>query len=75
MVALALTGLHPRTALTAAWTSIANVGPVWGPEATGNGSVVQFPEPAKYLMMVGMYLGRLELVTALVVLMPSFWRR
>lgn len=32
IVGLALTGLHPRTALTGAWTAIANIGPVWGPE-------------------------------------------
>lgn len=75
IVALALTGLHPRTALTAAWTAIANVGPAWGPEVTGNGSVANFPTTAKWLMIVGMYLGRLELITVLVVLMPRFWRQ
>ena len=75
IVALALTGLHPRTALTAAWTAIANVGPAWGPEVTGNGSVSNFPTTAKWLMIVGMYLGRLELITVLVVLMPRFWRQ
>ena len=75
IVGLALTGLHPRTALTAAWTAIANVGPAWGPEVTANGSVAQFPTTAKWLMIGGMYLGRLELVTVLVVLTPRFWRR
>lgn len=74
IVGLALTGLHPRTALTAAWTAIANVGPAWGPEITGNGSVERFPDSAKALMIVGMYLGRLELVSALVLLLPRFWR-
>lgn len=74
IVGLSLTGLHPRTALTAAWTAIANVGPVWGPEITRNGSVAEFPEPAKILMIIGMYLGRLELVSVLVLLMPRFWR-
>lgn len=75
IVALALTGLHPRTALTAAWTSIANVGPIWGPEVTANGGVAGFPEAAKWLMIGGMYLGRLELITVFVVLMPRFWRQ
>ncbi|WP_374303273.1 TrkH family potassium uptake protein [Paracoccus sp. (in: a-proteobacteria)] len=74
IVGLSLTGLHPRTALTAAWTAIANIGPVWGPEITANGSIVQFPEPAKWLMILGMYLGRLELVSVLVLLLPRFWR-
>lgn len=74
IVALALTGLHPRTALTAAWTAIANIGPVWGPEITANGSVAQFPDSAKWIMILGMFLGRLELVSVLVLLLPRFWR-
>lgn len=75
IVALALTGLHARTALTAAWTAIANVGPIWGPEVTANGGVTVFPFSAKWLMILGMYLGRLELITVFVVLMPRFWRQ
>ncbi len=75
IVGLALTGLHPRTALTGAWTAIANIGPVWGPEVSGNGAVDQFPTPAKWMMITGMYLGRLELMSALVLLLPSFWRQ
>lgn len=74
IVALALTGLHPRTALTGAWTAIANVGPIWGPEITSNGSVDQFPTSAKWMMIIGMFLGRLELVSVLVLLLPRFWR-
>ncbi|WP_265500262.1 TrkH family potassium uptake protein [Paracoccus beibuensis] len=74
IVGLALTGLHPRTALTAAWTAIANIGPAWGPEVSANGSVEAFPDAAKWLMILGMYLGRLELVSVLVLLLPRFWR-
>lgn len=74
IVGLSLTGLHTKTALTAAWTAIANIGPVWGPEITANGSIVEFPVSSKWLMIVGMFLGRLELVSALVLVMPRFWR-
>ncbi len=74
IVGLGLAGLAPRTALTAAWTAIANVGPVWGPGVGANGAVDQFPGAAKWLMVVGMYLGRLELVSVLVLLLPRFWR-
>ncbi len=74
IVGLSLTGLHTRTALTAAWTAIANVGPAWGPEITANGSVSNFPASAKWLMTLGMYLGRLELIAVLVLLLPRFWR-
>lgn len=74
IVALSLTGLHPRTALTAAWTSIANIGFVWGPGITANGSVAELPASAKWVMIAGMYLGRLELLSVLVLLLPRFWR-
>lgn len=74
IVGLSLTGLHTKTALTAAWTAIANVGPAWGPEISANGSVVEFPESAKWIMIFGMFLGRLELVSVLVLLLPKFWR-
>ena len=74
IVGLSLTGLHPRTALTGAWTAIANIGPVWGPEITANGSIAQFPDSAKWMMILGMFLGRLELVSVLVLLLPRFWR-
>lgn len=72
--ALALTGLDTRTALTAAWTAICNVGPAYGPEVGPTGAVDQFSTAAKWLMILGMYLGRLELLAVLVLLMPRFWR-
>lgn len=74
IVGLALTGLHPRTALTGAWTAIANVGVIWGPELTPNGAVTDLPTAAKWLMILGMYLGRLELLSVLVLFLPRFWR-
>ena len=74
IVGLALTGLHPRTALTGAWTAIANIGPVWGPEISANGSIHEFPTSAKWLMILGMYIGRLELLSVFVLLLPRFWR-
>lgn len=74
IVALSLTGMDSFTAFTCAWTSIANVGMVWGPGLTSNGSVAQLPEVAKWLMIAGMFLGRLELLSVLVLLLPRFWR-
>ncbi|RNF33750.1 TrkH family potassium uptake protein [Paracoccus methylarcula] len=74
IVGLSLTGLHTKTALTAAWTAIANIGPAWGPEISANGSIVDFPASAKWMMILGMFLGRLELVSVLVLLLPKFWR-
>lgn len=74
IVGLSLTGLETRTALTAAWTAIANVGPAWGPEVSGNGAIDAFPAPAKWLMIFGMFLGRLELLSVFVLFLPRFWR-
>lgn len=74
IVGLSMTGLHPLTALTASWTAIANVGPAWGPEITANGSVANLPGTAKWLMIFGMFAGRLELISVLVLLLPRFWR-
>lgn len=72
--ALALTGLDTRTALTAAWTAICNIGPAYGPEVGPTGAVDQFSTVAKWLMILGMYLGRLEVLAVLVLLLPRFWR-
>jgi len=73
-VALSLTGLDFKTAVTAAWTSIANVGPVFGPGVGPTGAVHDFPESAKWLMMAGMLVGRLELLSVYVLFMRRFWQ-
>jgi trk system potassium uptake protein TrkH len=73
-VALALIGLEPRTAITAAWTAICNVGPVFGPGVGATGAVDGFSSAAKWLMIIGMYLGRLEVLVVLVLFLPRFWR-
>ncbi len=73
-VALGLTGLEFKTAVTASWTAVANVGPVFGPEVGPTGAVHGFPESAKWLMMLGMLVGRLELMSVYVLFMRRFWR-
>ena len=73
-VGLGLTGLEFRTAVTAAWTSVANIGPVFGPEVGPTGAVHAFPDSAKWLMMAGMLVGRLELLSVYVLFMRRFWR-
>ncbi|MCE6951881.1 TrkH family potassium uptake protein [Cereibacter sphaeroides] len=73
-VLLSLTGLQTKTAVTAAWTAIANVGPVFGPEVSATGAVDGFSDSAKWLMILGMLLGRLELLSVYVLLLRRFWR-
>ena len=73
-VLLSFTGLEPRTAITAAWTAICNIGPAFGPEVGPTGAVDQFPVAAKWVMIAAMLVGRLEVVSVLVLILPRFWR-
>ena len=73
-LALSLLGLDFLTAFSSAATSIANVGPALGPIAGPAGNFSTFPDAAKWLMALGMLLGRLELFTVIVLLSRSFWR-
>lgn len=73
-VVLALSGLAFQTSITAAWTAIANVGPAYGPEVHATGALGAFPDLSKGIMIIGMLLGRLELLAVYVLLLPRFWR-
>ncbi|MDP4033534.1 MAG: TrkH family potassium uptake protein [Pseudorhodobacter sp.] len=74
VVGLSLTGLETKTAITAAWTSVANIGPAFGPEVGPTGAVDGFPASAKWLMIAGMLVGRLEFLSVYVLFMARFWR-
>ncbi|MCQ4348715.1 TrkH family potassium uptake protein [Pseudomonas stutzeri] len=71
---LALLGLDWITALTGAATAVCNVGPGLGPIIGPAGNFAGLPDAAKWLLSAGMLLGRLEIITILVVLTPAFWR-
>jgi trk system potassium uptake protein TrkH len=71
---LALLGLDPITALTGAATAVCNVGPGLGPMIGPAGTFASLPEAAKWLLSIGMLLGRLEIITVLVLVTPGFWR-
>ena len=73
-ILLSLTGLEMRTAFTAAWTAICNIGPAFGAEVGPTGAMNAFPVEAKWLMIVAMLMGRLEMVAVIVILLPRFWR-
>ena len=71
---LSLTGLDFITAISGAATSISNVGPGLGPIIGPNGDFSSLPDMSKWILTVGMILGRLELFAILVLFLPSFWR-
>lgn len=71
---LAMTGLDMVTASTAVAACLNNIGPgleLVGP--TQNYSIV--PSSGKVVLSVLMILGRLEIMTVVALLFPSFWRR
>jgi trk system potassium uptake protein len=73
-MALSLTGLDALTAFSGAATAISNVGPGLGPVIGPAGNFAPLSDTAKWLLCAGMLLGRLELFTVLVLLVPAFWR-
>ncbi|ADM09352.1 Trk system potassium uptake protein TrkH [Parvularcula bermudensis HTCC2503] len=74
-VFLSLYGLDTVTALSAAGTAIANVGPGLGEIVGPAGNFSSLPIAVKWTLSLTMLLGRLELLTILVMLTPSFWSR
>ncbi|QMV61405.1 trk system potassium uptake protein TrkH [Ectopseudomonas oleovorans] len=73
-LALTLVGLDWVTALTGAATAVCNVGPGLGPIIGPAGNFASLPDSAKWLLTVGMLLGRLEILTLLVLVTRSFWK-
>ena len=74
-LALSFFDLELVTALSAAATSVGNVGPGLGPVIGPSGNFAPLPEGAKWILSFAMLLGRLELFTVLVLLDPDFWSR
>ncbi len=74
MLLLVLCGLDFVTSATGAATALANVGPGLGDLIGPAGNFSSLPAAAKWVLSFGMLLGRLELVTLLTLLTPSFWR-
>jgi trk system potassium uptake protein TrkH len=73
-VALGCLGLDFITAVSGAATALANVGPGLGPTIGPAGNFASLPDLAKWLLAAGMLLGRLEILTCLILFMPAFWR-
>ena len=71
---LSLTGLDFITSISGAATSISNVGPGLGSIIGPNGNFSSLPDVSKWILSLGMILGRLELFAILVLFLPSFWR-
>ncbi|PJB70508.1 MAG: potassium transporter TrkH [Alphaproteobacteria bacterium CG_4_9_14_3_um_filter_47_13] len=74
-IALSFVGLDFLTAMSGAATAISNVGPGLGDIIGPAGNFKALPDSAKWILCVGMLVGRLEIFTVLVLFSPHFWRR
>ncbi|RVT87047.1 TrkH family potassium uptake protein [Rhodobacteraceae bacterium CCMM004] len=73
-VALGMTGLDFTTSLSGAAAAIANIGPGLGPIIGPAGNFGALNDTAKWLLIVGMLIGRLELMAVYVLFTVKFWR-
>ncbi|WP_422133396.1 TrkH family potassium uptake protein [Endozoicomonas sp. ALD040] len=71
---LSFLGLDLVTSLSGALTAVANVGPGLGDIIGPAGNFSSLPDAAKWFLSVGMLLGRLEVITVLVLFTPAFWK-
>ena len=71
---LSVSGLDFITSVSGAASSISNVGPGLGDIIGPNGNYKDIPNLSKWILSIGMLLGRLELFAVLVLFFPSFWR-
>ena len=72
---LSINGLDFITSISAAATSISNVGPGLGEYIGPNGNFSQLPNISKWILSFAMMLGRLEIFAILVLFLPAFWRK
>ena len=72
---LSINGLDFITAISGAATSISNVGPGLGDIIGPNGNFYTLSDSSKWVLSLGMLLGRLELFAILVLFIPAFWRK
>ena len=71
LLAMMSTGLDQVTAFSAVAATLNNLGPGLGDVSSG---FMSLSDTAKWISVVGMLLGRLEIFTLLVLITPTFWR-
>ncbi|MEM6409848.1 MAG: potassium transporter TrkG, partial [Pseudomonadota bacterium] len=73
-VLLGMTGLDFITSVSGAATALANIGPGLGEIIGPAGNFAPLNDTAKWLLIAGMLIGRLELVSVYVLFTLTFWR-
>jgi len=71
LLLMMMTGLDQVTSFSAVAATLNNLGPGLGDVASG---FMTLDDKAKWIAILGMLLGRLEIFTLLVLITPTFWR-
>ena len=71
---LSFSGLDFLTCISAAASAISNVGPGLGEIIGPEGNYSSLTNYSKIVLIMTMFLGRLEMLTIFVLLLPSFWK-
>ncbi len=74
MLALTLLGVDMVTSISGVAATLGNVGPGLG-LVNASSTYVELPQTAKWILSACMLLGRLEIYTVLVLLVPDFWKK
>ncbi|WP_299231933.1 TrkH family potassium uptake protein [uncultured Halomonas sp.] len=72
LVGVMATGVDQVTAWSTVGSALNNLGPALGEASAHYGDL---PDLAKWILVLAMLLGRLEIFTVLVLFTPAFWRR
>lgn len=72
---LTLFGSNAMVALSASITAVSNVGPGLAPSIGPSGNFADFPNISKWILSICMLMGRLEILTVVVMFTRHFWRR
>ncbi len=71
---LSFSGLDFLTCISASASAISNVGPGLGEIIGPEGNYSSLTSYSKIILIATMFLGRLEMVTVFILLLPSFWK-
>ena len=71
---LSFSGIDFLTCISAAASAISNVGPGLGEVIGPEGNYSTLTDYSKLVLTLTMFLGRLEMLTIFVLLLPSFWK-
>ena len=71
---LSFSGLDFLTCISAAASAISNVGPGLGEIIGPEGNYSSLNDYSKLILILTMFLGRLEMLTIFILLLPSFWK-